>query len=101
MINEEGLQVKDRKDKWIQIDPIPNTFVINIGDILQKITKGLYKSTPHKVINTSGKSRYSIPYFYDPSWNAELKELNIEVSDNERELQKKTYEYKRWDNKSM
>ena len=34
MIGDKGLQVKDRQDNWIAIDPIPNTFVINIGDIL-------------------------------------------------------------------
>ena len=43
------------------------------------MTKGLYKSTPHKARTTQGRSRYSIGYFYDPKWNAELKELNIEV----------------------
>lgn len=52
MISDKGLQVKDRQDNWIDVDPIPNTFVINIGDILEKMTKGLYKSTPHKVRNT-------------------------------------------------
>jgi isopenicillin N synthase-like dioxygenase len=34
MISDKGLQVKNRNDEWINIDPIPNTFVVNIGDIL-------------------------------------------------------------------
>lgn len=69
MISDKGLQVKNVNDEWIDIDPIPNTFVINIGDILEKMTRGLYKSTPHRAKNTQGKSRYSIPYFYDPGWD--------------------------------
>jgi len=34
MISDKGLQVKNRDDEWVHVDPIPNTFVINIGDIL-------------------------------------------------------------------
>jgi isopenicillin N synthase-like dioxygenase len=51
MISDKGLQVKNRENEWVHIDPIPNTFVINIGDILEKMTRGLYKSTPHRVKN--------------------------------------------------
>lgn len=73
MISDKGLQVKNVKDQWIDIEPIPNTFVINIGDILEKMTRGLYKSTPHRAKNTQGKSRYAIPYFYDPGWDQEIR----------------------------
>lgn len=70
MISDKGLQVKNIKNEWVNVDPIPNTFVINIGDILEKMTRGLYKSTPHRAKNIQNKSRYSVPYFYDPDWNA-------------------------------
>jgi isopenicillin N synthase-like dioxygenase len=44
------------------------------------MTRGLYKSTPHRVRNTAKRSRYSFPYFYDPGWKAEIKELDIKVT---------------------
>jgi len=58
---------------------MPNTFVINIGDFLEKITRGLYKSTPHRVRNSEKQSRYSVPYFYDPAWDAPIKELDLKI----------------------
>lgn len=81
MISDKGLQVKNRNDQWVAVDPIPNTFVINIGDILEKMTRRLYKSTPHRAKNIQGRSRYSVPYFYDPGWDAEIRELDIKVSE--------------------
>ncbi|MFK7974081.1 MAG: 2OG-Fe(II) oxygenase family protein [Rickettsiaceae bacterium] len=54
-----GLQVKF-KNKWIDVKPIPNTFVVNIGDILQNWSGGLLKSTLHRVKNTKGVDRYSM-----------------------------------------
>ena len=76
--------------------PIPGTFVINIGDMLQKMTKGLYKSTPHRVICT-GKERFSIPYFYDPGWDQKIPVLDIFISEEEKEVLEKTRNYKRID----
>ncbi len=83
MISDKGLEVKDVNDQLIKIDPIPNTFVINIGDILEKMTRGLYKSTPHRAKNTAGKSRFAVPYFYDPGWDSEIKELDIKLHEEE------------------
>lgn len=69
-----GLQVKS-KGEWIDAPPIENTFVCNIGDMLDKMTGGLYKSTPHRVRNTSGKSRFSFPFFFDPSFDAKIEQI--------------------------
>ena len=73
--------MKSVNNEWFNIDPIPNTFVINVGDILERMTKGLYKSTPHRVRNTVGKSRFSVPYFYDPGYDKKIHELDIEISE--------------------
>jgi isopenicillin N synthase-like dioxygenase len=61
------------------------------------MTRGLYKSSPHRVRNTSGKTRYAFPYFYDPGWKAEIKELDIKVDPKELEILNKNRNYERWD----
>jgi isopenicillin N synthase-like dioxygenase len=61
-----GLQVQNRAGEWIAAPPIPGTFVINIGDLMARWTNDLFVSTPHRVINTSGRERQSIAVFHDP-----------------------------------
>lgn len=51
---------------WISAPPLPGTFVVNIGDLLQRMTHGLYRATLHRVRNSSGRDRLSFPFFYDP-----------------------------------
>ena len=88
-----GLQVKI-KSRWVDAPPIPNSFVCNIGDMLDRMTGGLYLSTPHRVRNLSGRDRLSFPFFFDPSFDAEVKPIKIagEINDNKRE---------RWDRSSV
>ena len=45
------------------------TFVVNIGDMLERWSNDLFVSTPHRVVNASGRERYSIPMFYDPDFD--------------------------------
>jgi isopenicillin N synthase-like dioxygenase len=66
-----GLQVKSRGG-WIEAPPLPGTLVCNIGDMLDRLTGGLYRSTPHRARNTSGRGRVSFPFFFDPGWDAEI-----------------------------
>ena len=62
-----GLQIMNRSGEWIEAPPIEETFVCNIGDLLERWTNGKLVSTKHRVLNRSGQSRYSIPIFCDPA----------------------------------
>lgn len=57
-----GLQVMTRDDVWIDVPVNPATFVVNIGDMLEAWSNGLFRSTPHRVLNLSPE-RFSLPYF--------------------------------------
>lgn len=64
-----GLQVKS-KAGWIDAPPTSNAFVCNIGDMLDRLTGGYYRSTPHRVRNLSERDRLSFPFFFDPNFSA-------------------------------
>ncbi len=61
-----GLQVQHANGEWIQAPPIDGTLVVNVGDLLARWTNGAYKSTPHRVVNASGRERLSIVLAFDP-----------------------------------
>ena len=66
----DGLQVKRRDDQWIPITALPDQIVVNVGDMLQRLTNGVLKSTIHRVVNPArekmNSSRFSVPFFMHP-----------------------------------
>ncbi|KAL6073115.1 2-oxoglutarate-Fe(II) type oxidoreductase-like isoform X1 [Balamuthia mandrillaris] len=62
-----ALQVKNTAGQWINADPIPGAFVVNLGDMLHVWSNGRYQSTPHRVVNAGTNYRISIPFFYEPN----------------------------------
>jgi isopenicillin N synthase-like dioxygenase len=69
-----GLAVRTSRG-WVDAPPLPDTFVCNIGDMLDRLTGGWYRSTPHRVRNVSGNERLSFPFFFDPDFDREVPPL--------------------------
>jgi isopenicillin N synthase-like dioxygenase len=90
-----GLQVRSRS-KWIDAPPVAGSFICNIGDMLDRMTRGLFRSTPHRVQNTAGRDRLSFPFFFDPNFDAEIRPIEelagLAAEDDWRE---------RWDKSSV
>ncbi len=103
--NVGGLQVWDQTaDAWIHADPIPGTYVVNLGDMIARWTNDRYRSTVHRVVNASGRERYSVPFFYTGNYAHRVeciptclapgetpKYPPITVEDHMREMYKRTY----------
>lgn len=66
----DGLQVLNKSGEWISVTALPDQIVVNVGDMLQRLTNNKLKSTTHRVVNPPrekwGTSRYSIPFFLHP-----------------------------------
>ncbi|KAF9265292.1 Clavaminate synthase-like protein [Marasmius fiardii PR-910] len=76
-----GLQVKNNDGKWVDAVPIPGTFVVNLGDQFARWTNDVFKSTLHRVINKSGRERYSIPLFFGTNYDVLLEPIPSCVSE--------------------
>jgi isopenicillin N synthase-like dioxygenase len=63
-----GLEIRNKDNEWVAVPPIPDTFVVNVGEILKVWTDGIFSSTVHRVINRSGRERYSVPFFLYPTY---------------------------------
>ena len=64
---EPGLQVLSKRGEWLEVNPSPGSMVVNVGDMLQRLTNGTLRSTSHRVINPKSDrarhARYSMPFF--------------------------------------
>lgn len=70
-----GLEIQNKTGDWVGAPPIDDTFIVNIGNIMQMWSNGRFSSTPHRVINRSGADRYSIPFFVNPNPDVVVKPL--------------------------
>jgi len=66
----DGLEVLNKKNEWVTVTALPEQIVVNVGDMLQRLTNNRLSSTTHRVVNPPremwGNSRYSIPFFLHP-----------------------------------
>ncbi len=81
-----GLQVMNKKGEWISVTALPEHIVVNVGDMLQRLTNNKLKSTTHRVVNPPkelwGSSRYSIPFFLHPKSDVSLRCLDNCIDEN-------------------
>ena len=78
-----ALQVQLKDGTWLPADPVPGAFVVNIGDMIERWTNGIWKSTMHRVIHRGdggvhgpgGGGRVSVPFFFEPNFDAMVKPL--------------------------
>jgi isopenicillin N synthase-like dioxygenase len=100
-----GLQVRDATThEWINVQPWHNHYVVNLGDALEHYTGGLYRATPHRVVQRMGAthSRLSMPYFFDPGFDETMTNIVPQLSSALQEaikVRKEQDEYltRRWD----
>jgi isopenicillin N synthase-like dioxygenase len=76
-----GLQIWYKDQQWIDVPPRADAFIVNIGDMGERWTNGLFKSTRHRVVNLTGKERYSVPFFYEPNYTCRVECFPSCVSD--------------------
>lgn len=101
---------------WIEAPPIAESFVVNLGDMLERITRGRLRATPHRVRSSETHTRISMPYFYDPGWDViveplhlpnideedeDVEELNAERTVMRQDADDASSRQKRWDNRDM
>ena len=72
-----GLQVKVG-DTWTEAPHDPALIICNLGDMLDRLTAGRYRSTPHRARNTADGDRYSLPFFLDPGWAAVIEQIDLD-----------------------
>jgi isopenicillin N synthase-like dioxygenase len=75
----DGLQILTRQNEWAPVTSLPEQIVVNVGDMLQRLTNNKLRSTTHRVVNPPrelwGTSRYSIPFFLHPKSEMSLASL--------------------------
>jgi isopenicillin N synthase-like dioxygenase len=86
-------------DRWLPAPPVPDSFVCNVGDMLERLTAGRYVSALHRVRNVSTRDRISMPLFLDPSFDAVL--ARIEALTPDRSTSNRNRRERRWDNTDL
>jgi isopenicillin N synthase-like dioxygenase len=71
-----GLEVRSRSS-WVSAPPVSGSFVCNIGDMLDRMTRGLFRSTPHRVRNPAPRDRLSFPFFFDPGFFTRVQPIEL------------------------
>ncbi|HEX8460537.1 MAG TPA: 2-oxoglutarate and iron-dependent oxygenase domain-containing protein [Segetibacter sp.] len=82
----DGLEILTKQDEWVGVTSLPEQIVVNVGDMLQRLTNNKLRSTTHRVVNPKREhwhtSRFSMPFFLHPKSNMSLACLESCIDDN-------------------
>lgn len=81
-----GLQVQSREGEWLAVPPVEGTLLVNVGDLLARWSNDRFKSTLHRVVNSSGKERFSMAVFYDPAFHTVIDPRDLGLPEGEEPL---------------
>jgi isopenicillin N synthase-like dioxygenase len=88
-----GLAIRPEGCEWMEPPILPGSFLVNSGDILRRWTNDRFLSTSHRVLNSSGRDRYAMPYFFDPNTDTVIECLpTCQGSDNPAKYPPVAYE---------
>ena len=76
-----GLEVLSTNDEWIPAPYVPGTLVVNVGDLMSQVSGGKFKATYHRVRSSPGKSRYSVPFFFEPGAGCVVRSVDDEAGE--------------------
>jgi isopenicillin N synthase-like dioxygenase len=81
----DGLQILTKQGEWVGVTSLPEQIVVNVGDMLQRLTNNKLRSTTHRVVNPPrelwGTSRFSIPFFLHPKSEMSLASLESTIDE--------------------
>jgi isopenicillin N synthase-like dioxygenase len=67
-----GLQINVDGDGWNDVPPRRGAFIVNLGAMLERWSNGAFRATVHRVVSTSGRERYSVPFFFEPAFDTRV-----------------------------
>jgi isopenicillin N synthase-like dioxygenase len=70
-----GLEVLNEAGEWVVAPPLKETLIINLGEMMRRMTNDLYKAAQHRVVNRYGRERFSVPFFVNPDYDVTLATL--------------------------
>ena len=86
---ERGLEVLDRNDSWIPVNPIAGTFVVNFGNAFEAATEGAVRATVHRVKAPTQRERYSIPFFMGLPLDLKVSEIRTFIPQDVRSMRRR------------
>ena len=66
------VETEGEEGRWVDVDPVEGALVVNVGDMMSRWSGGKWKATRHRVVHKGGGYRVSVPFFFEPDWDARV-----------------------------
>lgn len=73
-----GLEVLNPDGRWVDAPYVPGSLVVNIGDLMARVSGGRFRATRHRVRSSPGKERYSVPFFFEPGVDCTIQSVDAD-----------------------